>query len=307
MRVISPVTVTPARLVSSSILDDDAPGYDPAKTYGQGERVMYNRHLWESNIANNQGNTPGAVVATPKWLDRGAINRWRMFDKLAGDEWILGTTSSAQGEIKLTLRMGEVTNGLALFGLKAARVRVVMRDPNPAEGKDGVVYDETYPLADFGVSNWWQWYFKPVSRKQTLVLADLPAYGTADLEITITNPGAEVQVGMVVLGTVTRIGTTVHGTSIGQKRYSTERVSAFGNTAITRRPSTRVVDYDVRIPKPKIDSVLRLLDRLSDSPAVFIGSLELESTITVGLFEAYSVPITNPTFGETRLKVRNMQ
>jgi hypothetical protein len=297
MRVIRPVAITETSLLSSNVPENDYPAY-AAGTYKLGERVLYQHHIFESLADSNTA----APTDPTKWLDLGADNRWRMFDKKAGTKYLLGLTTANPEVIDVTIRPGSVVNSFGVFNVKAATVQVTMTDPN-----DGVVYDKTVTMADTGVPDWYNYYFSPFERRETTVLLDLPAYGTADVRIQIKQPGGTATAGLIVLGPSTDIGDAVYGTGLGLQSYSQTNEDEFGNMTIISRGSRRIVDYDVRIPTERISSVFRLLEKLRDTPSVYIGHESMESTITVGRFENLSTNIANPALCEMSLEVRSIQ
>lgn len=297
MRVIRPAAITDTSLISSNVPEDDAPAY-AAGTFKTGDRVIYQHHVFESLADNNTA----APTDPTKWLDLGADNRWRMFDKRTGNKYRLGLTTSYPDVIDVTIRPGSVINAVGFFGLQASSVRVIMTDPI-----DGTVYDKTVPMAETGALSWYEYYFTPIEQKDTSVLLDLPAYGTADVRIIINYPDSNAEAGLIVLGAATEIGDAVWGSSLGLQKYSQTSEDEFGNITIVSRGSRRVVDYDVRIPTEKISSVYRMLEKLSDTPAMYVGNENMELTITVGLYENLAPILSNPAFCEMTLEVRSIQ
>lgn len=306
MKLIRPASITEATLTASNVAETDAPAWSASKSggYAKGDRVLDAHHVWEwlSATAGNTTVAPSADTSTPaKWLDTGASNRWKMFDKKAGNKWLIGTSTANTETIDVTIKAGEVVNSIGLFGLVASTVQVIMTDPT-----DGEVYNKTIPLADTGVSNWYDYFFKPLDRTETAVKFDLPAYGTASVRIIVTNPGATAEVGLLVIGQMIEIGTTVYGTGLGIQSYSTTTEDDFGNVTVVSRGSRRLVDYDVRIPTENVSSAFRTLTRLKDTPCVYVGYEGMEATITVGRFENLSENIANPAFCEMSLEVRSL-
>lgn len=297
MRVIRPAAITETSLLSSNVPENDYPAY-AAGTYKVGDRVLYQHHIFESLADSNTA----APTDSTKWLDLGADNRWRMFDKKAGTKYLIGLTTTNQNVIDVTIRPGNVVNALGVFNVKAATIQVTMTDPI-----DGVVYDRIVTMADTGALNWYDYYFTPIEKRETTVLLDLPAYGTADVRIQINQPGGTAAAGLIVLGSSTDIGDAVWGSGVGLQSYSQTNEDEFGNMTIVSRGSRRIVDYDVRIPTDRISSVFRMLEKLRDTPSVYVGHESMESTITVGRFENLSTNLANPAFCEMSLEVRSIQ
>lgn len=152
MKVIQPVTVTPAMLTSSNITEPDAdyPAWNVATAYAVGAKGGYNHRNWLAAVANT-GKQPDIPTSPATWTDQGANNRWRMFDD------VIGSQSTRAGNITVTVQPNKVVNSVALFNLSGLTARVTMTDP-----LEGVVYDRTVQLTDAGVTNWSSEEYKSV-------------------------------------------------------------------------------------------------------------------------------------------------
>lgn len=301
MRVVRPATVTPLTLIASNVPEDDAPAW-AAGTYTLGDRVVRSRHVWESLASGNTA-TPGSETVSPlKWLDLGPVNRWLMFDKKAGTKWLIGKSTQHAESIDVTIRPGSVVNAVGMVGVRAVSVQVIVTDP-----ADGVVYDRTVIMADVGVTSWYDYWFSPIGRRDNMVLFDLPAYGTADVQIIVTSPSDTAEVGTLVLGGAVEIGTAVYGTGLGIAGYTRTDIDEFGNITLVPRGSRRVVDFDVRIPTENITTVMRLLNSLRDTASLYAGEATMDATIIVGRFEQLQTVIANPAFCEMNLEVRSLE
>ena len=304
MKLIRPASITEATLTASNVAETDAPAWSASKTdYAKGDRVLDAHHVWEwlGTATGNSAVAPSADTSTPaKWLDTGASNRWKMFDKKSGNTWRIGTATTNASTIDVTITPGQVVNSLALFGLDAASVQVIMKVG------DRELVNKTITQGRRGVNSWYDYYFTPIDRAETMVLTDLPAYATATIRVIVSNPNATARVGLLTLGRLIEVGTSIYGTSVGIQSFSTTTVDDFGNETILSRGSRRVVDYDVRIPTEDLSRVTRLLDQLRDTVCVYIGADSIEATITVGRFENLSINIANPSYCEATAEVRSL-
>lgn len=303
MDLISAFVVTPVSLVSSNVVEPDTGvlAYNPATNYAIGDKMDFNHHVWQALAAVVGVNPDQDTGAVKKWLDIGANNRWRMFDKRAGTKWVIGKTTSNATSIVVVIDPNQAVNSVALFGLVSTSVRIRMIDP-----VDGVVYDHTILTSDSGVVSWYDYFFKPIQKKQTIVITDMPTYGTANIEITINNAGGVAEVNQAIIGTLETIGVTDYGTSFGTRSFSTTVEDEFGNITIIPRGFKRVVEYDITIDTWDIDRVMFLLESLRDVPAVYIGYIGMQYTITMGRYEDLSANVNN--WGNTKmsLEVRSM-
>ncbi len=301
MKLINPAPVTATTLLASNVAVDDGPEW-VAGTYATGDKVVRDRHLYESAADGNTA-TPGAeTTATLKWLDLGPVNRWRMFDKRKGSVWQIGTFTEAPEVIDVTIRPGQVVNALGLVGVAATSVRVVMTDP-----AEGVVYDRSLSLIDATAANWYEYFFKPIERRDSAVLFDLPAYGTADVRVIVSAPGASARVGTLILGQAVTLGEAEYPLTFGGDSYSTTRLDAFGNAEIVPRPSRDAVTFTFYTAETQSGGVRRLLRKLKDTQTLYVGREDLDVTIIAGRAEEPNGTLLEPGTTEFRLEVRSLQ
>ncbi|WP_312375017.1 hypothetical protein [Pseudomonas oryzihabitans] len=295
-------------LAFSNVNEGDAADWVDASTYAKGARVVRNRHVFESLIDGNKGNDPVIAVTAPSWLDLGAVNKWRMFDKRAADgAWLIGKATVNAESIVVRLKMGAVVNAIALVGLKGSSVKVTMTDANPEEGEAGVVYTDTKSLADYGIDNMYDYYFAPIPRKTTALFLDLPAYGTAEIEVSVMYPGGNAEIGMIVLGDLIDLGRTTKGSELALQNYSATTRDALGSVKDISRGSTRILDFDLRIPMKSFDNAFQTLERLKDTPVAWIGSRKYDSAVVIGRYEQLRMPWSDESFAQTKLEVWSLQ
>lgn len=298
MRVIRPVQVTPGALVSS-VPENDAPEWS-AGTYELDVRVVKDHHVYRSLVSGNTS-VPGEDAT--KWLDTGATNRWRMFDKRAAPgRWLIGRETRHAGEIDVTITPGRVVNALGLVGLRGTSVRVVMEDP-----LEGVVFDRSYGLVDHAVSNWYDYWFAPFERRMALVIMNLPPYGSATVRVIVSATEGDATVGMLVLGSRYDIGVTEWGVEIDSVGFSVLKEDPWGDVDLTSRGHKRVVGFPIRIATPRIGGVMRVLEELRDTPSLFIGSQDMEVSMLFGRYDRLATVITDPALCDMRLDVRSFQ
>lgn len=301
MKVVRPIAVTEASLTASNVPEDDAPAWT-AGTYNTGNQVIRNHHVYES-VADGNTATPGAETTAPlKWQDLGATNRWRMFDKKAGNKWLIGKSTENADSIDVTIDPNRTVSAVGLVGVDALSVRVIMTDP-----VEGVVYDRTEKMTDTGVMSWYDYFFAPFEHRDNLALTDLPAYGTADVQVIANAPGATARIGMMVIGSAVDIGCAIYGTGLGIDSYSLTTEDDFGNVTIIPRGSKRIVDFDLRIDTDQISMVMRLLDSLRDVPSLYIADGNIDATIILGRFERLDSVISSPSISEMSLEIRSLQ
>lgn len=297
MRLIRPQSVTDATLTSSSVTEADYPVWNAATAYILGDRVIRTtgvHKIFERIIAGTTA-TPPENDST-NWLDIGATNRWKMFDSAVGSQ----TTKS--DSIVVTITPGMVVNAVALLNVVAQTVRVKMTDTI-----DGVVYDSTVEMLDNSlITDWWHYFFEPIVRRQDVVFLDIPSYGTASIEITITNTGNTAACGVAVLGVAQTIGDTMMGASVGIRDYSRKEQDAFGNFIIVPRTFSKRANFQLKVQRNKTDGLQKLLAELRTTPVVYIGSDSFESTIVYGYYRDFDIVISSIPLSDCNIEIEGL-
>lgn len=297
MRLIRPQSVTDATLTSSSVTEADYPVWNAATAYILGDRVIRTtgvHKIFERIIAGTTATPPENDPTN--WLDIGATNRWKMFDAVVGSQ----TTKS--DSIVVTITPWMVVNAVALLNVVAQTVRVKMTDTI-----DGVVYDSTVEMLDNSlVTDWWHYFFEPIVRRQDVVFLDLPSYGTASIEITITNTGDTAACGVAVLGVAQTIGDTMMGASVGIRDYSRKEQDAFGNFIIVPRTFSKRANFQLKVQRNKTDGLQKLLAELRTTPVVYIGSDSFESTIVYGYYRDFDIVISSIPLSDCNIEIEGL-
>ena len=290
MRLIKPVEITPAKLISSNVPETEWPAWVPG-SYGLGDKRIKDHHIYESLAAANTADPTDAT----KWLDLGFTNRWRMFDNK------VESLTTNPGTIVVTIRPGAVVNSLALFNLQGKSVTVSMVDPG-----EGEVYRKEISLVDAGVTNWCDWFFEPIGIRTDVVVLDMPAYGSADIVLTIDAGPELAAVGHLVIGAVKQIGTALYGSSVGINDYSRKSTDDFGNTVVIKRSFSNRADFDIALDTSEVTRVRRLLADLRATPVVWIGEESYEATILFGFYKDFQIVFSGPTVSDCSITVEGV-
>jgi hypothetical protein len=295
MQIIKPIDITEAVLVASSVPEDDYPPWDSTTSYLLGNRCLRNRRIYEALVANSGVDPAGSATNPATWLDLGMDNRWRMFDDKVGSQ------TAQAGGIAVTLQPNAVINALALFNLQGSTVTVTMTDP-----VEGEVYRRTLSLVDVGVNRWYDWFFAPIGRHTDLVLLDLPAYGTAQLNVTIDNAGDPAACGHLVAGTQVELGVALYGANAGITNYSRTDIDEFGNASVVERAYSKRASFDIRLDTARVATVQRLLASLRARPVVWIGEPSYEATIVFGFLKDFNLSISGPSISDGTLTIEGL-
>ncbi len=297
LKVIPPLTITDSVLTSSNVVENDYAAWSGATTYSIGQRVILTstHKIYESLQGSNLNKNP--VTEPTWWIEVSPTNRWKMFDTSNT------TATTNSNTIVVTITPGQVVNSVTLFGLVALSVRIKVTDPT-----DGVVYDQTYSLNNNGIiNNWYNYYFDPISRKTSLIVTDLPSYGSAVIEITITNTGSTAICSTCVVGKIGYIGEGINlGASVGIQDYSRKERNDFGDYTIVQRNWSKKASFSMAVLNTQIDSLQDLLVSLRTTPCVWIGDDNYTSTAVYGFYKDFSIVINYHTVSDCNLEIEGL-
>ncbi|NRR28895.1 hypothetical protein HSX11_01735 [Oxalobacteraceae bacterium] len=231
LSILIPITITPAMLTSSTLVEDDYLDWSGATTYALGARCIKSHRIYESQVAGNIGHDPddpvnqfGTVVY---WNDVGPTNRWAMFD---GE---VSTQSIAATSITVVVKPGNF-NSIYLGGLGAANLSVVVKN---APGGT-VIFTHTGSLEGSAPPDYYEWCFDPFSPLRSKILANIPAYNQMELTLTLSAAaGAPVKCGVLAVGFLRRLGRTQQGAEAKPKNYGYIDVDAYGKTTVKKGKS----------------------------------------------------------------------
>ncbi len=311
MMMIKPVGITPANLYSS-VPETDAPAW-VAGTYKKGDRVIQNHHVFESLVDTNNVEPAKDSATAPKWLDTGATNRWRMFDKIRrpGDhpgERPGAAAGNAAGHPHVEPHEHRGRHHAGFGGERPGAVRPIRlpgdHHDDRSRGRGGLRAEGGQPV-DPAAGDMWEWLFTSVERVDAFALTDLPAYGTARIHILVeAGAGGTAGCSMAVAGQVVTLGTALMGAQFSITDFSTKEKDTFGNDYVTER-GYRSTTSRTRFPSLTARSPAsgRLLTQYLTRPAVFIGDLKREWTLIYGRFGDLNVVCPNGKYSECTLEV----
>lgn len=278
MQIITPITITDAKLVSSSLPETDYPAWAAGTAYTVGARVGYaaTHSVYQRLVAGTTPGTPDADVAN--WQRVGPTNRWAMFDRATG------SISTSTGGMTFTLSPGLI-RAIALLDVTANSVTVTMTH----EGLE--VYRREVSLnTGYGVNDWYTYFFSEVVLKRTLVLTDLPPYGEAEITVTLNGTGP-TGIGTVVVGGLFNLGGTRSGMQLGMLDYSVKSTDSFGVTTLVERAYAKRMTVPIAVLTPNVDEVARRLAQIRATPVVWIGASRFDHSIVYGFAKDWSIDL----------------
>jgi len=297
LKVVKPVAMTTAMLVSSDVPENDYAAWSSGTTYTAGARVILTstHKVYESLQSSNTNHDP--VTALTWWVEVGPTNRWKVFDTS-------NSTQTTQADtISYRITPGLVVNNVSVLNMTGVdTVRVRMIDPTY-----GTVYDKTTPLLSHpDIVGWWEWFFSIRSVAELSVQADLPSYPEADILIDLTG-GGEMSVGVILFGQIRSIGLGVNlGANVGIQDYSRKETNEFGDTVLVRRAFSKRASFGMLLEKKDVDSTVSYLADVRATPCLWIGHGDYESTIIFGIYKDFQVSISYPTHSDCTLELEGL-
>jgi hypothetical protein len=300
MTVVPPTEITPAML-TSNVPVNDYTAWSNATAYVVGDSVSLNNRNYQALVANTGKNPETDTSQPPVWQDLGPTNRWKMFKKQIGNDWIVGTSTAFASLIDVSVTLPKRVNAIGLVGVRASSVQIIMT----AGGQE--VYNKTFVMQTKKASGWYQYFFGPFTITETLAIVDLPPISGATIRVIANAPNGTAQIGMMVVGWAVEVGTATYGdTSFGIENYSNVKVGDFGQVTIIPRGKRDFVDYDVVVDEDRLATIKRTFTDISESACLYVGTTKLGVTIIIGRYERFAPNLRAPNDSQFTLEVRSL-
>ena len=301
MDIIKPITVTDSVLTSTNIAENDYAEWNSGTTYAIGNKVISvtTHRIYESVTASNLNNDPTTDDGT-NWLNTGATNRWKAFDKYISDP--VSNTTSIQ--YTLTPPNGSIPSAVALLNLKGISANVTVTD-----SVDGEVYNTDIALLDNrNIVDWYTYFFEEQVQREEALFLDIPPYIGAVVSVTVQEEvGQTAELGQLVFGFLSDVGLTVYGTSIGIEDYSIKDRDAFGNAIIVQRNFSQTVDFDVKFETQNARKIQKTLAALRATPVVYLGSTDVSyGTLVYGFYRRFDITLETPSYAFASIEVEGL-
>ena len=297
LKVIKPIPVTDAMLISTDVTEADYAAWSSDTTYALGDRVIVvaDHAIYESLQASNTNHTPN--VSPTWWIKVSPTNCWKLFDTSNSTQTVKATSMT------YTLKPGNAITAFAALNLTGAtsiRVRLV-------DTTYGTVYDKTTSLLPLPrTADWWAWFFGIRSAPSLNVLTDLPSFPGANLIVDFTGT-TDLAVGVLLFGQATPIGIGVeYGAKVGIQDYSRKETNDYGDFVLVQRAYAKRASFNTKLNSETTDSVQSLLVNLRATPCLWIGSSLYESTIIYGFYKDFDINISYPTYSDCSIEIEGL-
>lgn len=269
--------------------------YNAGTTYALNHIVISTTtdHAYQSMQAANTGH---ALTDPAWWLDLGPTNRFKMFDQSNTSQTING------GSIDVTVQVDGRANSVSLLNIVGTTLQVII-----STTEDGVIYSETVNLVSSGgVTNWWEYFFLPVTRYGDWTFDDLPSNNNPIIRVILTEAGGVAKMGSLVTGLSRNIGQVIYPSSIGIQDYSRKETDEFGNYTIVQRDFAKRASLKVAVQENNIDALTTILADLRATPVVFIGVEQYRATWIYGFYKDWSWQLAGPNESYLNLELEGL-
>lgn len=291
MKIMEPIAITDALLISSDVPEDDAAAWSAAVDYATDAEVISTttHRVYRAVQASGPGNG-GAVDPTTDtdavyWTDFGATNRWRCFDDR------LNTQSSRAGSIQIELALSNLSDGLAFFNMEVDSIRVQVFNADSPAIK---VYDQTFTMIDNSERvSWFRWFYAPIERRRRIVpTLSLIGRDGFMLRVTATRTGGTAKIGMILLCRTYDLGTVTAGTGVSFADFSGKDRDPFGNPVIAERPWVDKVSYTFMASTQQIQRIRSRIAANRVRPAVYVmdALTDQYGTTAYGIVDRFDAP-----------------
>ena len=299
MKLIRPVTITDAMLVSSSIAEPDSgeTAWNSSTTYALDDEIYLasTHRVYRSKQAANLNKNP--VTETAWWLDIGGTNKWAMFDEY------VSTASTDTTPLTAVFDPG-IIDALALFNLTGNTATITMTD-----GAGGpTVYTRELQLQVPVMGDWYAYYFEPFRQIPVFVLTDLPPYLNARVTVAVEGD-TTASVGMCIPGRSYTIGDSQYGVEVGIRDYSRKTTDEdTGFIALEQRHFAKTMQATVRLASQYFPEVHQQLEQLRATPCVWIADKTGQSTpmTMFGFYRDFRLVVDYPGLGAYSLDIEGM-
>jgi hypothetical protein len=238
--LLLPTPIKTANILSSNVLDNEYQDW-VAGSYNLGMRVHKHagdlHYVFESTINNNTLEPDMTQELANNWARVGITNKFELFDPS------ISTQTVYPEYIQYTLQNIGRYNTLFLGNISAASVSVEQKDSFGT-----VIYAKTVNLIpNISAPTWFAYRYGSRARARELFLEGFSINANTTLKVTINNPGADVKIGILLLGVNKYFGNTQYGASFEIKDYSYVTIDKWGATKAIEAVYGRNASMDVHV------------------------------------------------------------
>jgi len=171
-----------------------------------------------------------------------------------------------------------------------------------------LTYNETHFVGDdLSAPDWYNWYFEDIERSDTLAITDMPLSSIGDVvRVNARKGSTNATIGELVIGSISDLGISIEGVSVGIKDYSRKEVDAFGNFIITQRRFADIMSVDFIISTQDNYYIKKILTALRTTPAVWIAEETYKTTIIYGYYKSFDIIIAGEDVSDASIEIEGL-
>lgn len=263
MKVIRPIIIDAAKVISSSAVEDHEV-WDSGKTFAKEDRVFFSETIYESLVDANVGKQPD--THPNDWLVVGASNKMSMFDLQ------VNTQTKAQETLTVAFAPGKNFDAVAFLNLAGRYVNLTVYD----ELGGRIVHTDEADLdnSSLNVIDWYTYFFEDFDFRSEVIFQNIPPYLTGVVEVTVNSSvGEPAAIGSTSVGTMIDLGSTQYGLNFGIRDYSVKEFdNDFGTVKFVERAFSKRMSSNLLIPNQRLNYIAKTLQDLRAMPTVYIGT-----------------------------------
>lgn len=302
MKVIPPITISGAMLVSSTVAEPAAgeTAWNAATNYTVGTKAIRTttHRIYQNLIAGVDATNP--EDAPTRWLDIGPTLRWSMFDLYSSNK------TTAATSMVVVIAPGQRVNGIALMGLVGSSVQISMTVAAVEVWNSGAI---NLTLRNTLTAT--QYAFGKFGQKKAIARFDMPPYSSATITITIIGP--TVGCSACVVGSYFDMGRVISGVDASAQNFSTiERATTGELSKMIPRRSVARPSMTILSDSSSTDALLELREQLNAVPAVWSGMDEKDTSpyfnalLILGPYKEFSPRLNGSGLVETSLQLEEI-
>ena len=268
---IDPLTTEATHLLpGTSLAEDPTPAW-AAGTFAIGDErhVVATHRVYKCAIAGSSTISP--ELEPTRWEDMRPTNLWAPFD-----EYTDTAAESSTQDITYVLS-SRYTNAVALYGLVGRGVVVSVKD---APG--GAEIFRFPPTGEARLKTtrpgYWQYAYGQRTRRKTILVTGIPIAPAAEITVAVTAAAGQPRaLGMLVRGSLRSLigagwGGVLQDATVVPKTYTYRSKTQDGRQRITRRGSSRDLEFSVVLDRRNADAAVDALSGLLSRPVAVVVS-----------------------------------
>lgn len=304
MRVLPPLTITPAMLTSTTVAEPSSGEqvWDSGETYAVDEEVISTtlHWTWASITGGSNKALPSAAgESNDNWLSVGPTNRWKMFDLLRN------TASVGASPMTVVLTPGRRVDALGLVGVVADEVEVTV------ERGGSTIYTYSQAMLTRNTLGYLDYFTGSFRQVQGLGVWNLPLSSDAVITVTLTRASGDVTLGGLLIGRQEYLGEAELGAESDARNFSSIERDFAGTAELIQRRSIPTTSQRVLVDKARLNRIREVRDELNAVPALWswlddVTDDYFEAGFLLGVYTRWRINAEHPNHAMQQIDVEEL-